>query len=316
MILRLINLLRYRGEFKLIHTAQNWHNRRRWTSRCWCCSCQIVTLCVVFTTRILNEMVINLRYLIISTSYRDKNFIFIGGLHRSGTSMVTKLIATSPIASMHTLTFVSEDEGQHIQTVYKAGQYFGGPGSFGFNKNCYLNERSQLLTPYRKFKIVDEWNRYWDSSKEFLIEKSPANIIRMRFLQEIVKHAHFIVIMRHPLVVALATKKWNDSSLESLIEHWLVIHKQLYIDKVHIKNCMILKYEELEAERTKNELAVFFGRDLQISEFDSLRNLQYSNVKYFNNIIVPGNVKAKYEHAINKYGYSFDNPGVAPVGHW
>ena len=56
-----------------------------------------------------------------------------------------------------------------------------------------------------------------DTGKEFLLEKSPPNIIRTRFLQAMFPNSYFINIKRHPIATSLATKKWSKTSLDSKV---------------------------------------------------------------------------------------------------
>ena len=46
-----------------------------------------------------------------------------------------------------------------------------------------------------------------------LVEKSPPNLIRMRFLQALFPDAAFVVVVRHPVAVAYATAKWRQSGI-------------------------------------------------------------------------------------------------------
>ena len=139
-------------------------------------------------------------------------YIFICGLHRSGTSLLNKILQQHKNISGLSKTNVIEDEGQHIQSVYRAANKFGGPGKFGFNKDAYLNENSRLITKENKIKLFKEWSSYWDLDCDFLLEKSPPNIIRTRFLQKMFKQTYFIIIRRHPIATSLATKKWSKTT--------------------------------------------------------------------------------------------------------
>ena len=49
----------------------------------------------------------------------------------------------------------------------------------------------------------------------FLFEKSPPNIINTIYLQEIVHNSYFIIIIRHPFAVGIATK-WNNQILDKI----------------------------------------------------------------------------------------------------
>jgi hypothetical protein len=68
----------------------------------------------------------------------NKKYVFISGLHRSGTSILFKILGSSAKISKHEKAGVPENEGQHIQTVYDPAFKHGGPGSFCFDmsKSC------------------------------------------------------------------------------------------------------------------------------------------------------------------------------------
>jgi hypothetical protein len=241
----------------------------------------------------------------------NRKYVFICGLHRSGTSTLTKIIGTSNLVSIHTNTDVPENEGQHIQSVYDPASKYGGPGKFGFDKKYHYTEKSHLLTQKNNDKIINEWSKYWDLNKYILVEKSPPNIIHTRYLQEIVQKSYFIIIIRHPLAVSFATKKWNNQTLDKHIEHWLYVHNILYNDLKQIKKYLILKYEELNIDTFENIINNFLEEKLLIDSniLENFNSMKSSNKKYFENI-VPDHIKNKYEKEINKFGYTFNNPFV------
>ena len=238
----------------------------------------------------------------------NRKYVFICGLHRSGTSTLTKIIGTSNLVSIHTNTDVPENEGQHIQSVYDPASKYGGPGKFGFDKKYHYTEKSHLLTQKNNDKIINEWSKYWDLNKYILVEKSPPNIIHTRYLQEIVQKSYFIIIIRHPLAVSFATKKWNNQTLDKHIEHWLYVHNILYNDLKQIKKYLILKYEELNIDTFENIINNFLEEKLLIDYtiLENFNSMKSSNKKYFENI-VPDHIKNKYEKEINKYGNTFNN---------
>ena len=81
-------------------------------------------------------------------------FIFICGLHRSGTSLLYKILKSQSEISGLSNTGAIEDEGQHLQSIFKAANKFGGPGKFGFNKASYLDESSELINEENKKKLL------------------------------------------------------------------------------------------------------------------------------------------------------------------
>lgn len=122
----------------------------------------------------------------------DKKFIFISGLHRSGTSLFYKILNEQENFSGLTNTNEIEDEGQFVQSVYLPAYKFGGVGKFGFNEESQLNETSILINEKNRQKLFKEWSRFWNTEKKYLVEKSPPNIIRTRFLQEMFPNSYFI----------------------------------------------------------------------------------------------------------------------------
>jgi hypothetical protein len=245
----------------------------------------------------------------------NHKYIFVIGLHKSGTSIFTNSLKEHPLISGFHNTGFPEDEGQFLQTVFPAAKVYGGPGIFGFNKAMHYTEKSSVLTPENSNKLIKEWSSYWDLSKPFLLEKSPPNLLKTRFLQQIFPNSYFIVITRHPLAVSYATQKWSKTSIDSLIKHWYTCYKIFSEDEMHLKNVLHIRYEDVvlgSVETIKN-----------ISEFlkiDGFTIDKEFDIKVNDNYMKPWNdeinhlgrvskafVKFKYskiERFINKFGYS------------
>jgi hypothetical protein len=183
----------------------------------------------------------------------DQRPIFVAGLHRSGTSIVFRCLREHPEVSGFRDTGVPEDEGQHLQSVYAPAHRYGGPGKFGFAPEAALDEHSPLVGPESRASLLTSWGQYWDRSKRLLLEKSPPNLIRMRFLQALFPTAHFVAVLRHPLPVALATQKWSHTSIESLVAHWLTCHERFRRDQPAIRRLHVVRYERF-VERPQQAL--------------------------------------------------------------
>jgi len=178
-------------------------------------------------------------------SITDHTFIFVGGLHRSGTSLFAKCLADHPATSGFEKTGVPEDEGQHLQTVFPRASQYGGPGGFGFAEAMHLTEASPLVTDENRQRLWSEWSRLWDQNRTHLVEKSPPNLIKARFLQAMFPNSCYIFLLRHPVAVAGATKKWKKRTpLARLVEHWAVCHEILRRDLPHLKRAMVIHYED------------------------------------------------------------------------
>lgn len=242
-------------------------------------------------------------------------FIFLCGLHRSGTTPLFRILRAHPEISGFRETGVPEDEGQHLQTVFPPGKFHGGPGQFGFDRAAHLTEKSTLISSENREKLFQEWSRYWDLGKPFLLEKSPPNLIRTRFLQALFPRCSFIVILRHPVAASLATAKWTGSSLESLIHHWVHCHRLFEADRRHLQSVHVLKYEGLigSAERQLKEIFEFLGLPLHASSalnpagndpyFQRWQGLQDDpRGREF-----ARKISSKFERELRAFGYSFSD---------
>jgi hypothetical protein len=220
---------------------------------------------------------------------QDHTLIFICGLHRSGTSLLHRLLRAHPAISGFSGTRSPGNEGQWLQTVFKGSAATGGAGKFCLNPLSHLTEDSLLVTPQNREKLWHEWSRHWDTKKSFLIEKSPPNLIRSRFLQAMFPNSKFIFLLRHPLAVSYATpnlvkteaaKKKMRTRLRQLIAHWVRGHQYMLEDVPHLAHYTIVRYENLVVapDKVLRHLHDFIG----ITPFPAAESVRPNvNAKYF-----------------------------------
>jgi Sulfotransferase family len=174
--------------------------------------------------------------------------VFLCGLHRSGTSLVHRMLRGADGVTSFTRTGVPEDEGQHLQTVFESARMLGGPGLFAFEPRAHLTETDAGELGNRVDLLKREWGAYLDFSKPFAIEKSPPNLTRSRFFQALFPNTAFVFITRHPVPVALATAaKWHVDPSRAF-DHWGVAHKIMLEDVPLLKRVWTLRYESLVAD--------------------------------------------------------------------
>jgi Sulfotransferase family len=172
--------------------------------------------------------------------------VFLGGLHRSGTTLLARLLAAHPSVSGFSGTGAPADEGQHLQSVYPPAKVYGGPGRFGFAPEAHLTEESPLATEASARRLFADWSGYWDLEKPVLLEKSPPNLLKTRFLQALFPSAAFVVVFRHPIPVTLATARWRETRrLQPLLEHWLHCYELFEEDRRSLRRVHVIRYEDL-----------------------------------------------------------------------
>jgi len=212
--------------------------------------------------------------------------IFICGLHRSGTTLVhDRLAALSDVATLRH-DKAPRSEGQFLQDVMAQEHPFGGPGYFGF---ASVLAAKPVSHPDDAARIASTLRRQWAAHMDrpacrLLLEKSPPNLVRIAFLRSLFPGARFVIVVRNPRAVAMATRKWRpEASLDLLLAHWQSAHMtalaQLEAD------CTVLRYEDLcnDPDATLLRVATFCAlplRDTPLPLPQTARDIVSTNPAY------------------------------------
>jgi Sulfotransferase family len=253
--------------------------------------------------------------------------VFVGGLHRSGTTPLTDALAAHPDVSGLTGTGVSENEGIHLQDVYPRIRRYGGMGRFANDDRAHLTETSPLATAENAERMLRSWTPYWDLARPYLVEKTPSNLIMGRFLQALFPGSRLVVIVRHPVVVALAGAKWNPkvvsrtgrlhATLSGMVGHWVRAHQLLREDAAHLEHLHVLRYEDLIADPAARlaDVQRFLGLSTPIPG-DTLHAGRSDRYAEQWRALASGSllqrrqrrlIESRYGEAIQGFGYSLDD---------
>jgi len=242
----------------------------------------------------------------------ERRLVFVAGLHRSGTTLLARCLAAHPHVTGLSGTGVPEDEGQHLQDVFPTARALGGPGRFALRPEAHLTETSPLATPHARQRLLQVWEPYWDAARPLALEKSPPNLVRTRFLQALFPDASFVVVVRHPVAVSLATRKWCHRPLPWLLRHWLAAHRTFRQDRPRLRRSLCVSFERLvlAPEATLAEVCTFLEIPPQAS-VAAVR--QGANAGYFarwqrarSGPLAPYArwVAQRFEPEVRAYGYS------------
>ncbi|MEX5730226.1 hypothetical protein Ga0609869_003579 [Rhodovulum iodosum] len=209
---------------------------------------------------------------------QGRRMLFVVGLHRSGTTLLSKLLARHSQVSGLQDTGAPMDEGQYLQDVIPR---IGGVGALAFRKGFHRTEASPLATPEAARQLWQAWAPHWNLEKPVLLEKSPPYITATRLLQYYFPDAAFVLITRHPFAQAMAISKWSaNRPAFQFVTNWLICHEVFAADSRHLKQSMTIRYEDFCAapEDGLRRICAFAG----LPPEDLLdREIRSSNAKYF-----------------------------------
>ena len=157
------------------------------------------------------------------------------------------------------------------------------------------------------------------SLRALLLEKSPPNLLKTRFLQALFPGSAFVVIVRHPIPVSIPTARWRGTRrYDRLFEHWLRCHALFEADRERLERVHVLTYEQLVRDPARVLCRIF-----EFLELDPIPPSEPveggANEKYFQqwqalkrDLRMRGYldlVSLRYERGVRRYGYSLLSPG-------
>ena len=220
-----------------------------------------------------------------------KKMLFVIGLHRSGTTAMARELSKHSEMVAFENTGVPKDEGQFLQTVFPSDHVLGGPGRFGFNPRSHRTEVDVRNLDEDRLNLLRQWGRFWNGEGLVLLEKSPSNMLRTRFLARLFPNAHFLLVRRHPVPVSLATQRWTGQKLARLFEHYF------HCDEVWKRDRGLLEVPVMEV---RYEDMVCQSREVMSSIFEWLGAEQQSSLV----AEIRGGKSARYFELWNKLPFA------------
>jgi hypothetical protein len=189
-----------------------------------------------------------------------KRWLFLVGCYNSGTTLLAELLSRHPqISGLPT-------EGHFITDQFVKDYEVGLPRMWAGREELFrLTEDDGGPDPVR---VMKEWGMRLDLSRDVLLEKSPPNSVRTRWLQRHFAPAYFVVIVRNGYAVAEGITRKADPRhlrdswpIEQSAWQWRRSYEVLEEDQPNLEHVMWLSYESLTADPVTelNRITEFVG---------------------------------------------------------
>jgi hypothetical protein len=245
--------------------------------------------------------------------------VIIGGMHRSGTSMVANILHLSGVylGDPDLMLGASKDNQKgHWENIYflDLNERILAKLGAGWDFICNLTdgwEKSTSLDPLRqqanhlisKFKGYSFWG--W---------KDPRNTVLASFWHSLLPTAKFIICLRNPAEVAQSLFKRNNFSKAASYHLWKSYY-QVFLESTEKKDYIITHYDSwfYNPHAELSRLGEFLGLPLSESIIaESCKEISYSlrhdrvDSERFQELDVPNEVKRLYQELCQEAGSAYE----------
>lgn len=169
------------------------------------------------------------------------SWLFIVGVTNSGTTILARLLEQH--AEIHGLP----KEGQFLTRALPRPDDFGDGRLWAIHPQRYRWTETDDPAPARRSMF--DWSWHYAAGPGIHLEKSPPNLLRMRWLQAHFVPARFIVLTRNPYAVCEGIRRRRpDCTIEQAAQQWVRAHEIMFEDLPHIEHVERLTYETVCAE--------------------------------------------------------------------
>jgi len=203
----------------------------------------------------------------------DGYWLFLLGVSNSGTTILTRLLASHPELR------VLPKEGQALtDAVPSANQYGLGRRWTERLDLFHLTEESD---PARALRAKYDWAYHFERRPGILVEKSPPNAVRTRWLQANFRPARFLAVTRHPYAVCEGMRRRSKATIEEAARQWATANEVMLADAERLDHFLRITYEELTAwpDETLERMRVFLELEQPFDRSVAERPLRMVNVE-------------------------------------
>jgi Sulfotransferase family len=191
----------------------------------------------------------------------EKHFwLFVLGLNNSGTTLIVDLLKTHP-----TMRWLP-NEGQYLTRGLPLPRDFGVPRRFADRLDIF--HWTEANDPAPAARIQYDWAAHYPQRPGILVEKSPPNTLRSRWLQHNFRPARFLAITRHPYAVCEGIRRREGHRIDDAARHWTMANEWMLDDIKHLEHCLYISYEDLCARPQDylTRLQAFLGLEIPFDQ--------------------------------------------------
>ena len=198
---------------------------------------------------------------------------FIVACNNSGTSLLQNILEKSDTVS--TLPY----EGQIYTRVLARARRKGFERVWSeYSEKLTVNIGHSLRDGPR---LLHDWTKDLKTPlHELIVEKTPANILRMTWLQRIFHKSYFVGLIRNGYAVAEGIKRKGNKDISRAARHWNIVNKKMLDESKRVRRFLLLNYEQLSEhpEKTMKQLANFLELDPQPLEQAVCKTFDFTTV--------------------------------------
>jgi hypothetical protein len=215
------------------------------------------------TKRLLYFFIIRKKIAIKNVFYSNKKnqHLFILSPPFCGSTLLNEIICSSDNVSCN--NNIGLREGQHLPIAKDI---------------LFTNDRWDNTKQINWKLIHNIWNKYWDKSKDILLEKSPPNICRAIQIEKEFPNAKFICLVRNPYAQIEGEMRRYGTPAKQATEQSIQYLKYQKKNIEKLKVSFVIRYEDLvnHTTNTKKNIISFLP---ELNDINTNKNFSAHNLR-------------------------------------
>ncbi|TCJ17936.1 sulfotransferase [Parasulfuritortus cantonensis] len=181
---------------------------------------------------------------------------FIVGCNNSGTSILQRVLENT--GQVSTLPM----EGQMYTRIFRRARKRGHERVWSEYLDDLVVRRD--ASKERARRLLFDWMRDLQLPiAPVIVEKTPANVARMRWIDSNFPTAHFIGLVRDGYAVCEGIKRKGRQPIAHAAKHWAMVNEIMLEESCHVRNYLRVSYEDItdDPEQVSTRIAEFLNLD-------------------------------------------------------